>query len=210
MDRVGVDMGARSETASAYLGALSRLMLDTMVTDREGGSLPLDEGTERAVELLLSVKEASRKVMLVGNGGSLAIVSHMQNDLCKAVGARAVVFSELPLLTALTNDDGYDVVYERPVKLWAESGDLMLSISSSGRSENILRAVRASLDRECKVITLSGFRPENPLREMGDLNFYVRSDVYGLVETAHAALTHFMTDRAASIVKSLSETQVGA
>ena len=159
--------------------------------------------------MILSVGANSRKVMLTGNGGSAAIASHMHNDLCKAVGVRALVFSEQPLMTALANDHGYECVFERPVQLWAEPGDLLITVSSSGKSQNILRAVKASSDMRCQIVTLSGFRPDNPLRQMGDINFYVGSDIYGYVETAHAALAHFITDRAASIMKMPSNAKIG-
>ena len=184
-----------------YLENLSRMMLDTQVTNREGAAIGLDEGAETAVQMILSLEGSSRKAMLAGNGGSAAVASHIQNDLCKTVGVRALVFTEQPLLMALANDDGYDTVFETPVRLWAQPGDLMIVLSSSGRSENILRAVRASQARQCGIITMSGFSPDNPLRRLGDLNFYLQSDIYGYVETAHAALAHFMTDRAASLVK---------
>ena len=128
----------------------------------------------------------------------------MQNDLCKAVGVRAMVFNEPPLLTALSNDHGYGCVFERPVELWATTDDVLLAISSSGQSENILRAVQADEARGCHVITLSGFRADNPLRQMGDVNFYVPSHVYGYVEVAHMALAHFLTNRAMSAVRPLS------
>lgn len=142
--------------------------------------------------------------MLVGNGGSAAIVSHMQNDLCKAVGVRAMVFNEPPLLTALSNDHGYGCVFERPVDLWAESGDLLLAISSSGQSENILRAARSAKARGCQILTLSGFLADNPLRGMGHLNFYAPSQVYGYVELVHSVLAHFLTDCAVT-----SQAEVG-
>jgi D-sedoheptulose 7-phosphate isomerase len=184
-----------------YLEQVSRMMLDTQVTNREGAALGLDEGAEAAVQMIVSLAGSSHKAMLAGNGGSAAMASHIQNDLCKAVGVRALVFTEQPLLMALANDDGYETIFEMPVRLWAQPGDLMIGLSSSGRSENILRAVRASQERQCGVITLSGFSPDNPLRRLGDLNFYVDSDVYGYVETAHAALAHFMVDRAASLIR---------
>ena len=199
-----------AQTATAYLERLSQLMLTVEVTDRSGGTLSLNEGSERAVETILSVGSASRKVMLVGNGGSAAIVSHMHNDLCKAVGVRALVFTEQPLLTALSNDHGYESAFERPVDLWAESGDLIVAVSSSGRSESILGPVRTALKRGCQVITFSGFSPDNPLRGVGDLNFYVDSYAYGYVETAHAALLHFVTDHAVSIGRPLSVTEGGS
>lgn len=182
-----------------YLTTLSELMLNTEVTDGQGLSLSLDEGAERAVQMILTAGEAARKVMLVGNGGSSAVVSHIQNDLCKAVGVRGLVFTEQPLLTALANDDGYGSVYERPIQLWGEPDDLLLTVSSSGKSENILRAIQAARDKGCRVITFSGFDPDNTSRQTGDLNFYIGSNVYGFVETAHAALTHYLTDRARSM-----------
>lgn len=182
-----------------YLTTLAELMLNTEVTDGQGLSLSLDEGAERAVQMILTAGEASRKVMLVGNGGSSAVVSHIQNDLCKAVGVRGLVFTEQPLLTALANDDGYGSVYERPIQLWGEPDDLLLTVSSSGKSENIVRAIQAARDKGCRVITFSGFDPDNTSRQTGDLNFYIGSNVYGFVETAHAALTHYLTDRARSM-----------
>ena len=185
-----------NQTGTEYFTALSDLLRSVQATDNRGVLLPLDEGAKRAVNLILSVRAESGKVMLIGNGGSAAIASHMHNDLCKAANVRALVFSEPPLLTALSNDDGYGSVFERPVELWAMPGDVLLAISSSGRSENILRAVRKSTERRCEVITLSGFDADNPLRRMCVINFYVPSRVYGHVEVVHSALAHYLTDSA--------------
>src|SRR5262245_54754921 len=128
------------QSVATYLHELSALLSSTQVTDRHGATLSADEGADRALDLILSLNTNAGKIMLIGNGGSAAIVSHMQNDLCKAVGVRAMVFNEQPLLTALSNDHGYGCVFERPVELWANTDDLLLAISSSGQSENILRA----------------------------------------------------------------------
>lgn len=199
-------MGQQSVTN--YFRNLSESMLTMEVTGRFGEPMSLEEGADRAIQMVLETRADSRKVMLAGNGGSSAIVSHVHNDLCKAVGVRALVFTEQPLLTALANDDGYGSVFERPIQLWAESGDLLLTVSSSGKSENIVRAQRAASRKGCRVITLSGFNPKNPSRQAGELNFYVRSDIYGYVETAHSALLHFLTDRAKAIVGTESTAQV--
>lgn len=177
-----------------YFQKLSELLLGLQVADGDGTVLSLDKGADKAVDMILRVKQASRKVMLIGNGGSAAIASHMQNDLCKAVGVRAIVFNEPSLLTALSNDYGYECVFEQSVKLWADTSDVLLAISSSGQSENILRGVRASLARGCQIITLSGFNADNSLRRMGHLNFYLPSKAYGYVELVHSVLTHFLTD----------------
>jgi len=179
--------------ATDYFGEMAKLMLSIEATDRSGSDLPLNDGTAKAIEMFSNVRSASQKVMLAGNGGSAAIASHAQNDLCSAAAMRAMVFTEQPLLTAISNDFGYASVYERPIELWAESGDLLYTVSSSGQSENIVRAIKAASKLGCQVITLSGFKSDNPSRQLGDLNFYVPSDVYGYVESVHTALTHYLT-----------------
>jgi len=193
-----------NEKATSYFKNLNDLLLRAQVTDGQGAILSLDEGASKAVGIVLSVKSGSGKVMVIGNGGSAAIASHMKSDLCRSVGVPAVTFSEAPLLTALANDYGYECVFERSVKLWASAGDLLVAISSSGQSENILRAVQAAAAQECQIITLSGFKADNPLRRLGSVNFYVSSQAYGYVEVAHSALTHFLTDCA-----TMSQFQAG-
>ena len=185
-----------------YLKDLSNIMLATQATDKNGNAMTLDEGGNKAVQMILDVGAASRKVMLVGNGGSSSVVGHVQTDIIKCVGIKAMVFTEPSMLTAVSNDHGYETSYQRPVEWWAEEGDLILAVSSSGKSKNILNAVSAAVDRGCQAITLSGFEPDNPLRHLGDINLYVSDRSYGYVETAHAALTHFITDRAMELYQS--------
>lgn len=183
-----------------YFKNLAGAIDKTLVTQKEK-SAPLSDGFQKAISMILpnGQSEEKRKLMVIGNGGSAAIASHMQNDLCKAVGLRAIVFNESPLLTAYSNDHGYEVAFERLVELWAEPEDLLIAISSSGKSENILRAVRMALSKGCLVITFSGFQPDNPLRKMGDINFYVPAQTYGFVEIAHMALGHYLTDCAMAV-----------
>jgi D-sedoheptulose 7-phosphate isomerase len=184
------------KTITEFFGKLSELLLSIEVTDGHGSALSLESGAEQTVQMMIDTKSASQKVLLAGNGGSSAIVSHVQNDLCKATGVRAMVFTEQPLLTALANDEGYGSVFEWPINMWAESNDLFLAVSSSGQSENIVRGLRAAREKECRIITLSGFNSNNASRGLGDLNFYVPSSVYAYVETAHTALAHYLTTKA--------------
>ena len=177
-----------------YLRTLSGLLSEIKMTNRQDQTLPADAAANQAVEMILSLAGNSRKAMLIGNGGSAALASHMQNDLCASVGVRAMVFNEASLLTALANDFGYPTAFRRLVELWADPADLLIAVSSSGKSDNILQAVQAAVDRGCQVITFSGFQPANPLRSLGDLNFYVSSNSYGFVETSHMSLMHALTD----------------
>lgn len=183
-------------TIKEYLQSLSGTLGNVKVSDRQENPLPLETAVSQAVEFIISLAAHSGKVMLIGNGGSAALVSHMQNDLCASVGVRALVFNEASLLTALTNDHGYAAAFKRLVELWTDAGDLLIAVSSSGKSENILQAVQAATERGAQVITFSGFQPSNPLRSLGDLNFYIDSDSYGFVECSHMSLMHALTDLA--------------
>lgn len=179
---------------SEYFQTLSELLANIKVTGGKGISLSLDRGIEKAVAMIQKIKNGGKKIILIGNGGSSAIASHAQADLCNAAGVQALVFHETPLLTALSNDYGYAEVFDRSIKLWANPGDLVIAISSGGKSENILRGVQSALTNGVQVMTFSGFAETNPLRQKGHLNFYVGSNRYGHVETAHGALVHFLTD----------------
>jgi D-sedoheptulose 7-phosphate isomerase len=107
---------------------------------------------------------------------------------------RAIAFDDPALLVCVGNDFGCPHVLEEPVAMFAEPGDILIAISSGGRSESILRAVAAGDAAGCPVITLSGFDPRNPLRGRGELNFYVPSASYGLVEITHLAVCHCIVD----------------
>lgn len=187
------------KSATAYFRQVGDLMSRIEATDPAGAVIPLDAAAEHATRRILETRNTGNKVVLIGNGGSASIAGHMEMDLCNRVRVRATVFNDPPVLTALANDHGYASAFERMVGLWAEDGDCLVAISSSGQSENILRAVGTGRERGCGVITFSGFRADNALRNLGDINFYVASREYGEVEVAHHALGHFLTDQAAEV-----------
>src|SRR6476659_1603523 len=125
VDETHRDHPEMTNDASAYLGELNRLLSVTEIRDRVGNALPLDEGGKAALDLIRQAKKGKAKAVVIGNGGSAAIASHMQNDLCKAVRMRALVFTEQSLLTALANDDGYQTAYETMINLWAEPNNFL-------------------------------------------------------------------------------------
>src|SRR3954462_1938731 len=103
----------------------------------------------------------------------------MAIDYAKNGGVRSVTFNDASSLTCLGNDLGYDQVFAKQVEMQGLKGDVLIAISSSGESRNILNAAEAAHTASCEVITLSGFAPGNTLRRSGDVNFYVSSGVYG-------------------------------
>jgi D-sedoheptulose 7-phosphate isomerase len=157
--------------------------------------LPLGEGVAAFYDEVLKAAAAGGKVIYIGNGGSASIAGHMAADLWKNGGVKTLCFSDPALLTCVANDLGYENVFAAPVAAYAQKGDLLVAISSSGRSPNILKAAEAGLKNGCALVTLSGFTPDNPLRALGKLNFYVSSAVYGVVETAHSAICHAVADQ---------------
>lgn len=181
---------------SGYTKELFDILTHVEVTRDSRERIPLENGVDEAISEILAKKRDGKKIIILGNGGSAAIASHLQNDLCKSVTVRSLVFNETPLLSALSNDIGYAEAFEILVELWAENGDILIAISSSGKSENIIRATTAAQRKSCWIITLSGFKNDNPLRSMGKLNFYVPKEDYGVVELGHSILTHYFSDLA--------------
>jgi len=136
-------------------------------------------------DIFRSTREVGRKVVLVGNGGSAAIAAHVALDLTKAANVRAISFSEAALLTCFANDYGYEHWVEKALEFYADPGDAAVLISSSGRSTNIVDGAKLASARKLRVVTLSGFDADNPLRRLGELNLWVNSRSYNVVEMTH-------------------------
>jgi D-sedoheptulose 7-phosphate isomerase len=183
-----------SRDVYGYFTALTEHLAQTTVTDASGEEIGLGEAVSHVMEAARRTHAAGNKLIFIGNGGSAAIASHMATDYSKNGGIRALSLNDSAMLTCLGNDLGYEKVFAKQVELYAQSGDLAIAISSSGRSMNILNAVGAARAAKCTVITLSGFSIDNPLRRLGDINFYIASDRYGFVEIGHLTICHAVLD----------------
>jgi D-sedoheptulose 7-phosphate isomerase len=186
--------GEVRERLQQYIGTLADVLRGAEVTDRMSKMLPLDQGCEWVRRTAHEAHDAGNKIIFVGNGGSASIASHLAIDFSKNGGLRSLAFNDPAALTCLGNDLGYENVFAKQLDFHARPGDLLIAISSSGRSPNILGAVKTARTRDCKVATFSGFTEENELRRTGDVNFFVRSREYGFVEVAHLALCHAVLD----------------
>ena len=140
---------------------------------------------EEVVSSFDRIFECRNKVVLVGNGGSAAMASHVAVDLTKAAGIRAINFNEADLITCFANDYGYENWVVEALKAYADSGDLIVLISSSGRSKNIINAAEYAKNHSLSLVTFSGFDADNPLRRYGSANFWANSNSYNLVEMTH-------------------------
>ena len=140
---------------------------------------------ESVAELIKTTCDYGNKILIFGNGGSAAISSHFSVDLTKNAGLRCVNFNEADLITCFANDYGFEHWVEKAVDFYGDKGDLLIVISSSGSSKNMLYGVKAARNGKFKaVVTLSGFA-DNPLRQLGDINLWVDSKAYNFVENIH-------------------------
>jgi len=182
------------EFARKYFDSLVETLQSVKVSNGDGQAMEIFEGIEIVARTIIDQAHGGHKLMFVGNGASAAISSHMATDYWKNGGVRSVAFNDIALLTCISNDHGYKHVFEKPIEMFADTGDLLMAISSSGKSENILRAVQAARKAGCRVVTFSGFEKDNPLRSMGDYNFFAVSPSYGPVEIIHLSLCHCILD----------------
>jgi len=150
---------------------------------------PNEETVEKLAEvadLLKNVNSAGKKTLIFGNGGSAAIASHFSVDLTKNAGLRCVNFNEADLITCFANDYGFERWVEKAVDFYGDEGDLLIVISSSGSSKNMLNGVKAARNGNFQaVVTLSGFAENNPLSQLGDINLWINSRAYNFVENIH-------------------------
>jgi D-sedoheptulose 7-phosphate isomerase len=123
------------------------------------------------------------------------MASHFAADACKNGGLRAQAFNDGPLLTCTANDVAFEEVFALPLERFARSGDMLITISSSGGSPNIVRALERARKMQLRIVTVSGKGADNPSRAFGDVNVYMPSARYGWVESGHHVVLHYWLDQ---------------
>ena len=150
---------------------------------------PNDQIVEKIIsarDILVQAKKNNTKIMIFGNGGSAAIASHVSVDLTKNANIRSVNFNEADLITCFANDYGYERWIEKTIDFYADDKDVLILISSSGKSLNMINACKAARNKKMsKIITFSGHDNNNPLSKLGDINFWIDSKAYNFVENTH-------------------------
>ena len=162
-------------------------------------SLIVDKNNKKKLNLffqqILKIKKNKKKVMIVGNGGSAAIASHFSVDLTKNAKIRCTNYNEYDLLTCFANDYGYEKWVEKSLEFYADEGDVLILISASGNSQNMINAAHfAKKNKINKIITFTGNDKDNRLSKLGDINFWVNSKSYNLIENTHQALLLSLVD----------------
>jgi len=178
-----------------YLAAVSGGLRDLLVTDRSQASLTPASAFERWLELTRQAQTGQQSLFVIGNGASAAMASHVAADACKNGGLRAHAFTDPSLLTATGNDLAFDQIFALPLSRYARAGEILISVSSSGRSPNVVRALERARSMSLTIVTLSGRDADNPSRGLGDLNFYIPHQRYGWIECAHQLILHYWLDQ---------------
>ena len=137
-------------------------------------------------DLIIKTKKNNSRVLIFGNGGSAAIASHVSVDLTKNLKVKAMNFNEADLITCFSNDYGYEKWIEKTIEFYADKKDILILISSSGKSKNMINACKAAKKKKIsKIITFTGNKKNNPLNKLGDINFWVDSNIYNHIENIH-------------------------
>jgi len=137
-------------------------------------------------DILVDANKNKKKIMIFGNGGSAAIASHVSVDLTKNANIRCTNYNESDLITCFANDYGYERWIEKTIDFYADHEDILILISSSGKSQNMINACKSARNKKIsKIITFTGHSKDNPLSKLGDINFWINSKAYNFVENAH-------------------------
>lgn len=152
------------------------------------------QAAEQILETVHLINKKVKRIFFIGNGGSNAICSHMMEDFAKIAGYPTFGFSDAALITCFANDYGYENAMTEWMRLHFSESDLLVAISSSGESKNILNAADFAKSKNGYLVTLSGFKENNALSKKGDINFHIPVSNYGIVECYHQVILHIILD----------------
>lgn len=182
---------------NAYIKELITMIEHTEIlncTSQMAKSENYDEGIALLVDIFTRHKEKNTQLFFIGNGGSSAIASHMTADFMKNGGMNTYSLYDNAVTTCMGNDYGYEHIFSRPMEFLVKKGDLIVAISSSGNSCNIVNAIETARKKKAEVVTFTGFEPNNKAKQMGDINVYVPCKKYGIVESIHNLILQQIVD----------------
>ena len=184
-----------------HLEEFKKVLSSTKISIKNKQVHSFELGLDLVVEKLLQIREEKRNLYVIGNGGSAGIAAHAVTDFANVCKLKASTLHESSLLTCMANDYGYENAMARMLDLVLNPGDVLIAISSSGKSANIVNATLKAKSKGAYSITLTGFASSNPVREDGDLSIWVDSNNYGLVEVGHQFILHHISDRIGAELK---------
>ena len=140
---------------------------------------------DKSVELIQDCKKNKGKTIIIGNGGSASIASHVSVDFTKVANVPSTTFNNANLITCFANDYGHENWVKEAIKAYTQKNDILILISSSGTSNNIINAAKYCNENNIPLITFSGFDKSNLLAKLGDVNIHIDSNNYNYIEMSH-------------------------
>lgn len=178
-----------------YIEELIEMLYGTMVQKKaEDKCSAYPEGIQMLLDVFLKHKEKNSMLFFFGNGGSSAIASHMTADYMKNGGMNTYSLYDNAVTTCMGNDYGYEYIFSKPMEFLVQEGDLVVAISSSGNSDNIVNGIVTARKKKAEVITFTGFSEDNKAKQLGDVNLYVPCSKYGIVESIHNLILQQIVD----------------
>lgn len=177
-----------------YVEELIEKLYGTTVQMKSVTSSLYEDGLQMLLDVFLKHKERYSMLFFIGNGGSSAIASHMTADFMKNGGMNTYSLYDSSVLTCMGNDYGYASVFSRPMEFLVNERDLVVAVSSSGNSPNIVSAIETAKKKKTMVMTFTGFKRDNRAKQMGDINVYVPCEKYGIVESIHNLILQQIVD----------------
>lgn len=177
-----------------WITDIAELLARTETHSSGGELMDVEQAFALWADWTLSTRKANGTAYFVGNGASASMACHFSADLAKNARVRTQVFTDPSLMTAVANDVCYEAVFAEPLSWFGRKGDLLITVSSSGNSPNLVKALEIARDKEIRSVALSAMRVDNESRRLADLSLYVPAQTYGLAETCHAAILHHWMD----------------
>lgn len=178
-----------------YMNDICTGIKNMVVTDRQGKEMTAQEAVDLWSEKVKKVRDENNGlIFFCGNGASATMAEHMSHDWFQNAEINTTTCAEVAHITAISNDVSFESVFSYRIHRILSEKDILVTISASGNSPNIVKALEAGKEKGAYCITFSGKNADNQSRKMGDLNFYVPLDTYGLVESVHAVIMHAALD----------------
>ena len=188
-------MGFKNKMSNLYINELISKLENTEIwRGIEYKYKDYNKGIQILLDLFTEHKRKGSQVFFVGNGGSAAIASHMTADFMKNGGMNTYSLYDTAVTTCMGNDYGYENIFSKPMKFLMKPNDLLIAISSSGNSVNIINAIITAKEKGADVVTLTGFKENNKAKQLGDINVYVPCKKYGIVESIHTIILQQIVD----------------
>ncbi len=180
--------------AETYFSDILSALKQAICTDLSFSQIEMNEGLSRWIEKSETCRRAEGFFFFCGNGASATMAEHLSHDCFQNADFLTETVSETSHITAISNDLSYEEVFAYRISKMMKDKDMLITISSSGNSPNVIGAIEEARKKSAFVVTLSGMSEGNKSRKKGDLNFYIPLQTYGMVESAHAVLLHCWLD----------------